>query len=240
MPLNKKKLIAVATISAVLVSLFGIQPVEVIRANPLSHYKGPSFPHIYISSPKNQTIYNSPEVILDMHLATIRSRFNVSSSQYSTEKALWLKYEIDGESYSFADLTYIQMSTPYCTYGSANLSKLSNGMHFLKVYGETTLGTAVNSTVTFEVNELAIPTSSPSPKPTPNPSQETSPSPSPSPAPREKTNPEPTLTIIPIQFPITTVRNNLTLDLLPVLVSSIIVAVGLALGVIVYHKRRMI
>jgi hypothetical protein len=235
--MDKKTFIATIAITVLLFSLVGMQLIEVAKANPLVGYNGPPFPNIGIHSPTNQTIYNSTEIPLEASVLATRSSLNVSTMQYTPETAAWLKYEIDGVSYSFTDLTYISPSTPYCTWGSAHLTQLSDGVHFLTVYGETTLGTAISSNVTFWVHEaVAVPTPSPSPTPVPSPTQGPTPSPSSPLTPQPSATSEPLLE--PTQTPIPTSDNNQKENFTPLILAAVVVIAAAAVGALVYFRRR--
>ena len=142
-------------------ALAGAVTLDVAEANPLVGYKGPPFPNIRIDSPVNQTVYDGSEILLDVVVLAIRGNYN--GSLYET--ALWLNYSLDGVSYPFATLTVVEPSYPYYSYGCINLTHISNGVHSLVVYGETTFGTPISSWVGFWVYE-GVPMPSPLPSPT--------------------------------------------------------------------------
>jgi hypothetical protein len=156
-----KRARAVLVIMLQILVLAGAVNLDVAEANPLVGYKGPPFPNIRIDSPVNQTVYTGSELLLDVVVLAIRGNYN--GSLYET--ALWLNYSLDGVSYPFATLTVVEPSYPYYSYGCIHLAHISNGVHSLVVYGETTFGTPIRSWVGFWVYE-GVPVPSPLPSPT--------------------------------------------------------------------------
>jgi len=198
----KRKTITAAIITTgLLLSLGGMQAIELTEAMSFSYYDVSSMPFIVITSPTNQTVCKNSTIPLNIYLGTENLEYNYSSQRIVYETIQWLNYSLDGASYQFLSWTLPQQANtipPITTYANTTLNNLSNGVHSLDVFGETTFGTNMSSDIIFWVyaNNETIP--NPLPLPTPSPSQSPTPSPIPSPSPTLTPTPSPTITEIPL------------------------------------------
>lgn len=152
MPMDKKAFMAALTITALLLSLVGVQFVGMSKANPLVNYNGPPFPWIRINSPTTQDIYNSTVVPLDLYLFANEWVLNRSSGKSEYETLLWLNYTLDGVEHSLTDFRVLECSIPFTTDASASIVNLYSGNQPLVVYGQTTYGSNVSTSLVFCVH----------------------------------------------------------------------------------------
>jgi len=103
--------------------------------------------------------------------------------------------------------------------GNTTLTGLSDGSHSLFIYSRDLAGNIEKSDTVFFTVKTPTPTPSPSPSPTPSPSLTIEP------------------TLEPTQTATPTNGDNQTLDLTPIILVAVI-AIAVAMGAVVYFKRR--
>jgi hypothetical protein len=218
-------------IFALLSSIIGIQFVDLVKAN-FFHPTAP-MPYITIYSPENQ-VYNQSSISLATKTYCERAlHAQPWSSHFETLQ--WLNYSIDGVSDSLTwtfppnsayfnstlgEMVYSYVY-PYVTYASTNLTNLSNGVHFLLVYGETTYGSYISTNVSFTVYAdtpiISSPSTTPSPNPTPSPTI------------------EPTLTPSLTPSSETNQTNDFTLL---IILAALVVVIAVSVAALVYFRKR--
>jgi hypothetical protein len=170
---SKKTIIAAITIAGLLISLVGVQVLEVARANPFAHYPYP-LPYLTIQFPSNQS-HNNPDVFF--YTSTLSYSYeHVSNGFLRFETLKWVNYSLDGgasqplEWTSPADYYSRGNETSFLyaheTYTNITLKGLSEGSHFISVVGETTFNNSLSSVVYFDVISATSVTPTPIPKPT--------------------------------------------------------------------------
>ncbi len=122
---------------------------------------------------------------------------------------------------STSRLTCILDGQQKATVGNVILTGLASGVHNVTVYAWDTAGNfGASETVNFTVAETATPTPLQTPSATPSPSPTLQP------------------TLEPTQTPNATPDNNQTLDLRPILALTGIVVIAIAVGALVFLRRR--
>ncbi len=146
----------------------GLQAVEVAKAN-FFHPTQP-MPYITISSPKNQ-VFNQSVIPFKTQIFCKNSSVDDTGVKFGTleevgihfETLKWLNYSIDGKvysiewtfppnSYSGVNNTLAWYYIPCVSYTDTNLTNLSDGEHFLSVYGETIFNAPVSANVSFTID----------------------------------------------------------------------------------------
>ncbi len=155
----KKTALAVILIISLFVSVFTLAlVVETAKAN-FWHPALP-MPYMEIKSPQSQVYYSST-VLLDTSTYCASSEYLEDNTTVNYESIKWLVFNLDGKvqplEWTFPPNTYAPFlnesgyAIPYTSYAKTNLTDLSDGEHFLMVYGETTFNSSVSANVTFAV-----------------------------------------------------------------------------------------
>jgi hypothetical protein len=148
----KRKALALTFITLLFVSVLDVALVaKMARAN-FFHATHP-MPYIEVLSPQPQA-YDQSTVVLDT--VTYCDKFNEDDEgvlHFETLK--WLVFNLDGE---VQPLEWVLMDepgglniSPFTSVAKANLTDLSDGVHSLMVYGETTFDSLIFANVTFAV-----------------------------------------------------------------------------------------
>ena len=156
---------AAIIISLLLISLGGMQFVDVAKANPVIFY---SPLKISFLSPNSTMVYGSFDIPL---LVTVRM-FCGPDRSAPIEKLDWLNYTIDDK--ESAPLQYalspeiVDPPSQYLVLGNSTLAGLSNGSHTITIFAQSTmedvaLSRTFNASTTFSVDAQMIPTASPIP-----------------------------------------------------------------------------
>jgi len=121
----------------------------------------------------NPIVYQSPITTINnpSQLETCKTQNSILNitvrlfgyTYQSIEQVRNLNYSIDGNEAVSLTLTYPYQYAPgYDVTAVSQLLGLTEGLHIITILGETTFGTPLNATVTFNVN-VAVPTSTPTP-----------------------------------------------------------------------------
>jgi len=230
MPMNKKTFIAALAVTAILISLVGMQSVEVAKANFIYPTTKPKL-ITNISSPANNSIYNQDKIRMIFRGEVLDWTDPIYGHLVPTE--VYVSCYLDNKllkTYSY--------SSSYFVYA---LENLTNGQHEAKVtmrcvYPGILVGGYDSSIVYFTI-QTSTNTSSPTTITTPtiSPTLTITPTPLLSPSPILTITAEPTLE--PAQTPTQTSDGTQAADWTPVaLVFAVVVAVAVA--ALVYLKRR--
>jgi hypothetical protein len=160
----RKTALALAFIISLFVSVLTVAlVVKTAKAN-FWHPAQP-MPYMEIKSPQPQVYYSST-VLLDTSTYCDHSVYLEDNTTVNYETIKWLVFNLDGEvqplEWTFPPNTYAPSlnqsgyAIPYTSYAKANLTDLSDGEHFLMVYGETTFNFSISANVTFAVSTEPI------------------------------------------------------------------------------------
>ena len=198
----------------------GISFDNLVKANPF-----PTAPIISIESPTSK-IYTENPILLEVTLVTYWD------GVYFTSTKRRVSYCIDGkESIRLDETEYWFDSEKQASifHGTAVLPDLEEGSHNLRVNAEYSYENdrvfVSNSNVDFTINSTYSPLLSPSPSPSPSPT----PTPSPNPTPTPTSSPQPTSTPETESEPLPTI---------PVVIASSASMTVVAVGLLVYFKKR--
>ena len=155
----KKKAYSLALITSLFVSVLTIAlVVKTAKAN-FWHPALP-MPYMEMKSPQSQVYYSST-VLLDTSTYCAGSEYLEDKTTVNYETIKWLVFDLDGKvqplEWTFPPNTYAPYlnesgyAIPYTSYARTNLTDLSEGEHFLMVYGETTFNSSISANVTFAV-----------------------------------------------------------------------------------------
>ena len=155
----KRKALALTFITLLFLSVLDVALVaKMARAN-FFHPAHP-MPYIEVLSPQPQ-IYNQSTVLLDTSTYCGQSEYLEDNTTVNYETIKWLVFNLDGKvqplEWTFPPNTYAPSlnksgyAIPYTSYARTNLTDLSEGEHFLMVYGETTFNSSISANVTFAV-----------------------------------------------------------------------------------------
>jgi len=169
-------------------------------------------PTILNLSVENKT-YTSPDVELNFEVENEPS---------------WTGYSLDGQENVTVPLKSIPVGFNSTVFGNATLTNMSTGIHSIVVYSNNTSGTMCKSDMVFFTVSLSIPTPTPSPSPSPSPNPPASPSPTIEPT------LEPTQTASP-----TPIGEPIIVAYAPQIeVGAVVLIFLVAVGILVYFKRR--
>jgi len=245
--MSKKTIIAAITIAGILLSLVGMQLIEVAYSNPM---KTPApLPILAITSPNGGTYHQSS---LSFATKTLTERFEpMVNGTVNYETIKWIKYSLDGAPWQPLNWTfppnYYSPSdnksgyvVPFVSYTNITLTNLSEGEHVISVAEETTFNSSLSDDIPFVVDTHIY--SYPSPYGSQLPSFPPSPFPSQSTTPSSTPSPNPTPTLSPTQWASYTPTTDRGVSDAGVYVLIAIVfvalAVGLGLSALVYFKKR--
>jgi hypothetical protein len=143
----KKTALALTLIISLFVSVFA---VELVAKTAKANFFHPKYrmPYIEINSPQPQ-VYNQSTVTLDTE--TYCDSFNEDDEgvlHFETLK--WLVFNLDGEVQPL-EWVLLNDNIPYASVAKSYLTDLSDGVHSLMVYGETTFNSLIFANVTFAV-----------------------------------------------------------------------------------------
>jgi len=108
-----------------------------------------------LTSPANDTTYNQTSILLN---ATILLRqYWPSNSTFEFEDMRWLNYSLDDQPAVALTLTreYNKNGPGYNEFGLCTLSNLPEGLHHVRVYGETTANKTLDTTNYFTIKQVA-------------------------------------------------------------------------------------
>jgi hypothetical protein len=137
--LGKKAFVAAIALSMTLISLFGMQAVNIAKANPIPWAFDPQMT-VAIPSPENGTIYGLP--VLVTFVAQGDRQFSVTDNA-SQDYAKSFFYVVDGQDMKTQGLRFAGTKTTeipgYSVYkysfsGQANLTDITDGFHSITVY----------------------------------------------------------------------------------------------------------
>jgi hypothetical protein len=124
-------------------------------------------------SPANNAVYNQTSILLN---ATILLRqYMWTNSSFEFEDMRWLNYSLDDQPAVALILTrqYNKNGPGYNEFGLCTLSNLPEGLHYIRVYGESTFNATLNTTNYFTIMQVnttpSVSTMTPSPSPTDRP-----------------------------------------------------------------------
>jgi hypothetical protein len=145
--LKKKSLTAIAILTLLLLP-FGVQFVEVAKANFSTPFLYP-LPYLTIDIPTNNS-FQRGDVFFNTRTYTVRHE-NVDNISIS-ETIKWVNYSLDGNQPQSLDWEQNFGYYGECVlYTNTVLKGLSKGSHFINVTGETTFNSSLSSIVNFTV-----------------------------------------------------------------------------------------
>jgi outer membrane protein assembly factor BamB len=107
-----------------------------------------------LASPANNTTYNQTSILLN---ATILLRqYWPANSTFEFEDMRWLNYSLDDQQAVALTLTreYNKNGPGYNEFGLCTLSNLPEGLHHIRVYGQTTANATLETTNYFTIKQV--------------------------------------------------------------------------------------